>query len=208
MSNIAYIRVSTNKQDLDTQKLEILDYCHQNKIQIDEFIIVEMSSKKSQEKRKIVELKEKLQSGDLLISTELSRLGRSMLETITLVLELAEKGIQLIFIRQPELTTFNNATSKLILTIYAYVAETERDFISQRTKAGLENARAKGKSLGRPKNSLSSDWDKDIDKIKKLINNGLPLKSIWIVLEYNKTRTYAAFYQFCRSRKLCAKLQR
>lgn len=205
MSNIAYIRVGTNKQDLDTQKLQILDYCHQNKIQIDEFIIVEMSSKKSQEKRKIVELKEKLQSGDLLISTELSRLGRSMLETITLVLELAEKEIQLIFIRQPELTTFNNATSKLILTIYAYVAETERDFISQRTKAGLENARAKGKSLGRPKNSLSSDWDKDIDKIKKLIDNGLPLKSIWIVLEYNKTRTYAAFYQFCRSRKLCKK---
>lgn len=83
-----------------------------------------------------------------------------------LVLELADKGIQLIFIRQPELTTFNNATSKLLLSIYAYVAETEREFISLRTKAGLQNAKAKGKRLGRPKNSLNSVFDKDIEQIK------------------------------------------
>lgn len=59
MANIAYIRASTQKQDLDTQKLQILDYCQQNKIRIDEIITVEISSKKSQEKRKIIELKEK-----------------------------------------------------------------------------------------------------------------------------------------------------
>ncbi|EGD3590255.1 recombinase family protein, partial [Campylobacter coli] len=78
--NIAYIRVSTNKQELDSQKLEIMEYCHKNNIILDEILEVKISSTKSQEKRKIKDLKQRLQSGDLLIATELSRLGRSMLE--------------------------------------------------------------------------------------------------------------------------------
>ncbi|EFN2999581.1 recombinase family protein, partial [Campylobacter jejuni] len=77
--NIAYIRVSTNKQELDSQKLEIMEYCHKNNIILDEILEVKISSTKSQEKRKIKDLKQRLQSGDLLIATELSRLGRSML---------------------------------------------------------------------------------------------------------------------------------
>ncbi|EAI0010714.1 recombinase family protein, partial [Campylobacter coli] len=80
--NIAYIRVSTNKQELDSQKLEIMEYCHKNNIILDEILEVKISSTKSQEKRKIKDLKQRLQSGDLLIATELSRLGRSMLEII------------------------------------------------------------------------------------------------------------------------------
>ncbi|EGM0445246.1 recombinase family protein, partial [Campylobacter coli] len=83
--NIAYIRVSTNKQELDSQKLEIMEYCHKNNIILDEILEVKISSTKSQEKRKIKDLKQRLQSGDLLIATELSRLGRSMLEIINLV---------------------------------------------------------------------------------------------------------------------------
>ncbi|EAM0181961.1 recombinase family protein, partial [Campylobacter coli] len=75
--NIAYIRVSTNKQELDSQKLEIMEYCHKNNIILDEILEVKISSTKSQEKRKIKDLKQRLQSGDLLIATELSRLGRS-----------------------------------------------------------------------------------------------------------------------------------
>ncbi|EGH5724536.1 recombinase family protein, partial [Campylobacter jejuni] len=78
--NIAYIRVSTNKQELDSQKLEIMEYCHKNNIHLDEILEVKISSTKSQEKRKIKDLKQKLKAGDLLIATELSRLGRSMLE--------------------------------------------------------------------------------------------------------------------------------
>ncbi|EKK5712603.1 recombinase family protein, partial [Campylobacter coli] len=74
--NIAYIRVSTNKQELDSQKLEIMEYCHKNNIILDEILEVKISSTKSQEKRKIKDLKQRLQSGDLLIATELSRLGR------------------------------------------------------------------------------------------------------------------------------------
>lgn len=202
MKRIAYIRVSTNKQDLNTQKLQIFEYCQNRKIAIDDWFMVETSSKRAQETRKIVALKKSLKSGDLLITTELSRLGRSMLETILLVLELESKGISIVFIRQPELTTFDNALSKLLLSIYAYVAEAEREFISLRTKAGLQNAKLKGKRLGRPKNSFNSVFDKDIEQIKMRIKQGERIKDIWRILGYEKLKTYEAFLWFCKSRNL------
>lgn len=81
-----------------------------------------------------------------------------------------KKGVQFIFLCQPELSSFKNPASKLLLSFYAYMAETERDFIPQRTKAGLAKAKANGKKLGRPFGSLSSIYDKDVDKIKELID--------------------------------------
>lgn len=143
---IAYIRISSNKQDCEVQEMQILEYCQQHQITIDEIIKVEMSSKKSLEKRRINELENKLQKGDVLISVELSRLGRSMLEVMNLVVRLSEKGVQFVFLRQPELSSFKNPASKLLLSFYAYMAETERDFISQRTKAGLVKAKQNGKN--------------------------------------------------------------
>ncbi|OBV30139.1 resolvase [Helicobacter sp. CLO-3] len=197
---LAYIRISTNKQDTQTQKLQIQEYCKASGISIDRFIEIEQSSKKSQEIRKIDELKENLNRGDLLIVVELSRLGRSMLEVMNLVLELSNKGVQMIFLRQPELSTFNNACAKLLLAIYAYIDETEREFISQRTKAGLEKAIASGKKLGRPKGSFNSEYDKDIDKIKAMLNKG-KTKQIWEKLGYTH-KTFKSFTNFIRSRKI------
>ncbi len=197
---IAYIRISTAKQDSEVQKLQIYEYCIKNKINIDEVMEVEMSSRKSLEKRRMNELKDKLNEGDLLICTELSRLGRSMLEVITLILELSEKGIQFVFLRQPELSSFNNPSQKLLLSFYAYVSETERDFISQRTKAGLANARKNGKNIGRPVNSFNSMYDKDIDLIKELISKKITLRNIWKFL--GEKGTYNNFHYFCKSRKL------
>lgn len=196
--NLAYIRVSTNKQDTLTQKLQIQEYCYEKDIKIDNFIEIEQSSKKSQEIRKINELKDSLSNGDLLIAVELSRLGRSMLEVMNLVLDLSNKGIQMVFLRQPELSTFNNAYAKLLLAIYAYIDETEREFISQRTKAGLDKARAVGKILGRPIGTYSSEYDKDIEIIKNLRNKGFSKRFIWKKLCYQKS--YSNFMFFCKSR--------
>lgn len=199
---LAYIRVSTNKQDLEVQKRQIINYSKEKCLKIDSFISLEISSKKSAEKRLIKDLKEKLKAGDLLITTEISRLGRNMLEVINLVLELHNKGVKICFLRQKELNNFNNPTFKLILSIYAYLAEIERDFISQRTKAGLDNARSKGKKIGRPKNSLNSYYDKDINAIEYLIKNGNSIKDIWIKLDYYKHKSYGGFYSFCKNRHL------
>lgn len=199
--NVAYIRISTNKQDTQTQKLQIQEYCRDNDIQIDRFIEIEQSSKKSQEIRKINELKAMLNRDDLLIVVELSRLGRSMLEVMNLVLELSNNGVNMIFLRQPELSTFNNACAKLLLAIYAYLDETEREFISKRTKAGLEKAMANGKRLGRPKGSLNSEYDKDIAKIKAMLDSGESKRKIWEKLGYTH-KTFKSFTNFLKSRKI------
>lgn len=106
MSNvIGYIRVSTLEQDEDKQRHLLLKYAQQHKIVIDNFISITMSSTKSSKQRKIDELINILNKGDTLIVAELSRLGRSMLSTITLVSTLISSDINLVFIRQPELNT-------------------------------------------------------------------------------------------------------
>lgn len=149
---IGYIRVSTDKQNLENQKNKILSYAHEHKIIVDEFIEIEISSKKEAKKRKIDELFKKLKKGDTLICTELSRLGRNMLEILNLIERFNQEQIKLVFVNQPELSTNqNNALSSLLLAIYGYFAQTEREIISERTKQGLAAAKAQGKQLGRPK---------------------------------------------------------
>ncbi|EAJ0746311.1 resolvase, partial [Campylobacter coli] len=127
---------------------------------------------------------------------------RSMLEIINLVLEFNSNNIKFLFLRQMELSNFNNPASKLILSVYAYLAENERDLISQRTKAGLENARASGKKLGRPKGSLNSIYDKDIDKIQTLLDKDLSIKSIWKLLYKDDGKSYDGLLWFIKKRKL------
>jgi len=155
---VGYIRVSTDKQDLQKQKHTILEYSNANKILVDRFIEIEISSKKNQKDRKINELISLLESGDELITVELSRLGRNMLEVLNILEALSQKNVAVTFIRQPELSTSNkNPQSKLLLAIYSYFAEAERDFISQRTKSALNALRARGVTLGRPLGTPNKD---------------------------------------------------
>ena len=148
---IGYIRVSTDTQNLNNQKHKILEYAQSHKLMIDEFVEMEISSKSDIKKRKIEEIFEKLQKDDILICTELSRLGRNMLEILNLIERFNDVGIKLIFVNQPELSTNqNNALGSLLLAIYGYFAQTEREIISERTKQGLAAAKAQGKQLGRP----------------------------------------------------------
>lgn len=149
MQTIGYIRVSTEQQDADKQKHLLLEYAHSHQIIIQEFIMVEVSSRESPQKRKIDLLCQTLQPGDQLLVAELSRLGRNMLETLNLIEQLAQYGVKLIFVRQPELST-TGQHAKLLLAIYSYFAESEREFISIRTKQGLAAVRDRGIKLGRP----------------------------------------------------------
>lgn len=149
---IGYIRVSSDKQDLEKQKHLLWQYAQTRQLLIHEFVRVEISSQKSLRERRIEELLLKLEAGDTLLVAELSRLGRNMLETLVLVNELARRDIQIIFVRQPELST-DGPHGQLLLAIYGHFAQTEREYISLRTKQGLAAARAQGKVLGRPMGS-------------------------------------------------------
>jgi DNA invertase Pin-like site-specific DNA recombinase len=198
--NIAYIRVSSDKQTLKSQKHKILEYAYNSNIKIDKFFEVEVSSKKAKKDRLIDELFEELNSGDILLVTELSRLGRNMLEILNLIEELNSKKVNLIFINQPELSTANNALSKLLYSIYGYFAETEREVISERTKQGLAIAKAKGKLLGRQKGQLvKSKYDPYKDKIEELYKLGL---SVQRIVSYIGIGTQPSLSNYIKSRKI------
>src|SRR5574344_1505622 len=170
----AYIRVSTDKQTLENQKHKILEFAFNKKIQIEDFIEVEVSSRKNQKERLIEDLFLKLKENDTLVVTELSRLGRNMLEILNLIEKFNSKNIKLIFINQPELSTDNSALSNLLISIYGYFAQTEREIISERTKQGLAVARAKGKVLGRQKGQIvKSMYDEHKEKIEELLSLNL-----------------------------------
>ena len=199
MKAIGYIRVSTDQQDLEKQKHLLLQYAHTQQLLVDEFIQAEVSSQKSTKERRIDELLAKLEGGDVLLVAELSRLGRNMLQTLNLVNELSERGVKLAFVRQPELSTLGPHT-KLLLAIYSYFAETEREFISIRTKQGLAAAKAKGKQLGRPKGSRNRDrvLDPYREQILEYLQMGLNLAAVMKIInpQLEKPITYNAYRYF------------
>ena len=190
MKVIGYIRVSTDKQDLEKQRHLLLDYAQRNQLVVNEFIHAEASSRKDTKDRRIDELLTKLTKGDMLLVAELSRLGRNMLETLNIINELSQNGVSIVFIRQPELSTIGTHT-KLLLAIYSYFAEVEREYISMRTKQGLATARAKGKLLGRPKGSRSKNriLDPYREQIKEYLQMDLNLASIMKIVNNQLERS-------------------
>ncbi len=200
MKTIGYIRVSTEQQDADKQKHLLLDYAHKQQLLVDEFITAEMSSRRSPEDRKIDLLRARLKPGDQLLVAELSRLGRNMLETLNLIHQLSDYGVKLIFVRQPELSTIGTQ-SKLLLAIYSYFAESEREFISIRTKQGLAAIKAKGVKLGRPlgsKNKKGTVLLPHRDRIRQYLQCLVPLRSVQKLINplLEKPLSYNSFKYF------------
>ena len=206
-----YIRVSTEQQSAINQKHKILEYAQNQKIIVDEFIEIEISSKKSQKERLLEELFSRMQSGETLICTELSRLGRNMLEILNLIEKFNTLGIKLIFTNQPELSTNQNeALSSLLLAIYGYFAQTEREIISERTKQGLAAARASGKTLGRPKGAKNKErvLDPYRDEIKKYLEMGLAQTNVLKIINSQLTKNISltAFRYFIQNDKVLSKI--
>jgi DNA invertase Pin-like site-specific DNA recombinase len=208
MLTVGYIRVSTDEQDLSKQKHLLLEYAQQHRVIIDQFIEAEVSSRKTPQERRIVELQGLLHTDDHLLVAELSRLGRNMLETLNIINSLSEQGIQITFVRQPELST-SGTHGKLLLAIYSYFAESERDYISLRTKQGLAAARASGKILGRPKGSRNKNgsvltpFTEQIQTYHKL---GLSMNAIQKLINphLKKPASYNTFKYFVQTLSLAS----
>jgi DNA invertase Pin-like site-specific DNA recombinase len=196
-----YVRVSTQNQNIDSQKNAISRYCIDHKMMVDEWIELEMSSRKSTLLRRIDELLEKLCPNDVVIASELSRLGRSIKETLnTIETIVGEKKARLILIKQNldmNPNTKNNVADKVLITVFSMLAELERDFISERTKEGLRARKAKGIRLGKPKGIVqASMYDRDAEKILHLHKLGVPVNAILkIHLGYGKYLSLKRFIQ-------------
>ena len=124
-----------------------------------------------------------------------------MFEVINIINQLSEQGVEVIFVRQPELSTAG-PQRKLLLAIYSYFAEAEREFISMRTKQGLAAARARGKKLGRPKGSRDKEriLDPYRKQIKEYLQLGLSLRRIRTILNPQLARpiSYPSYRYFVR----------
>ncbi len=182
---IAYIRASTDKQDLNNQKLEIFEFAKKNRIEVDDFIQMTISSRKTTKERRIDEMLSVLNGADTLIVTELSLLGRSTAEVIGLVNELIKKQVRVIAIKQNLDMKQHDMNSKIMITLFSLFSELERDLISLRTKEALANKKAQGIQLGKPKGTIQkSKFDNHIDKIKELLILGLSVRKIALFLGY------------------------
>lgn len=197
----AYVRVSTSGQDVDAQKVELYDYARRNAFTIDEFIEISISSRKSTKSRRIDELLENLQEEDMLLVSELSRLGRSVGQVIQIVDTLIKKKIRFIAIKEGiRLNGKQDIQTKTMVTLFSLFAEIERDLISERTKQGLAAAREKGKQLGRPPGPGSSKLDQFKLEIETLLKNGS--SKVFVAKRYGTSLTN--LYNWLKRNKISA----
>ena len=152
MANIGYIRVSSNKQTLEHQRFEIENFALKNNIKIDTWVEEKISSRKALKNRKLGELLDNLQENDVLISCEISRLGRSLLEVMRILETCLNKNCQVWTLKE-NYRLGNDIQSKVLAFAFGLAAEIERQLISERTKSSLANIKAQGKKLGRPFNA-------------------------------------------------------
>ena len=150
-----YIRVSTDKQDTESQKLGIKEKAKQLGLTIDEWISDDgVSGAKEPEKRLLGILLEKVKKDDVIIVSEISRIGRKLFMIFRILEELMEKGVKLYSVKDAY-NLDNSLTSKVLAFAFGMAAEIERDMIQKRTIEGLARKKAEGVILGRPLGSNS-----------------------------------------------------
>lgn len=168
---VGYLRVSTEAQDLDKNRADILALAnHENLGQV-EFVEEKVSGKTSWRKRKIAAVLDELQQGDALIVSELSRLGRSMLECMEILSIAAARHIRVYAIKG-NWRLDDTIQSKIVAMAFSMAAEIERDLISARTTEALRARKASGLPLGRPRGPGKSKLDKFRPEIEALLSNG------------------------------------
>lgn len=188
MATIAYIRVSSNKQTLEHQRFELEKFVKSANITIDKWVEEKISSKKLLEKRKLWELLNNLHEDDRLITCEISRLGRSLLEVMKILEICLNKNCQVWTIKE-NYRLGNDIQSKVLAFAFGLAAEIERNLISQRTKSSLASIKATGKKLGRPMNAESKKLklSKNARRLQLLLKQGFSKAEIARVLNVHRS---------------------
>lgn len=169
----AYVRVSTDKQTNDNQKFEIRNYARKQNLKISRWIEETVSSRKELNERKFGKLLQSLQSDDTLIISEISRMGRNLMQIMSILHICMERNVKVHAIKEGyELG--DNINSKVLAFAFGLSAEIERTLISQRIKEALARKKAEGVILGRPVGSRKKNpiLASHCDYIKKLVNQG------------------------------------
>ena len=162
-----YVRVSTDKQTVENQRFEIEKFVQKENKKIDRWIDETISGTVAVEKRKLGSLLKRLKKGDILVASEISRLGRNMLQIMSILHHCMKNEVQVWTIKD-NYRLGADIQSKVLAFAFGLSAEIERNLISQRTKEALARKKAEGIILGRPKGSISA------------LNLTCSQKSLWI----------------------------
>ena len=174
---VGYLRVSTNGQELENQKLGILQFANTQGWKVDLYEET-VSGRVSYKNRGLGDIVQKLKANDVLIVSELSRLGRSMLEIITLLCELSDRGVKVYAIKGNHKVD-NSIQSKVMTMVLCMAAEIEKELISQRTREALQRKKQEGFKLGRPKGVPGkSKLDGKEEEIRKLLEKGVGIAAL------------------------------
>ena len=166
----AYVRVSTDKQTVENQKFEISRFCETNDMMIYKWIEECISGVKSIQDRKLGNLLKRMKKDDILICSEISRLGRNLLMIMSILNECMQRDIKVWTIKD-NYRLGNDINCKVLAFAFGISAEIERNLISDRTKEALARKKAEGVILGRPVGSKSKT--KKLDGKEKEIQNML-----------------------------------
>ena len=184
---VGYIRVSTDKQSTENQRFEILKYADEKKWTIDEWIEESVSGTKNVNSRRLGSLLKNMQAQDILIVTELSRIGRSLMEIMSILHDCMERDIK-VFTCKELYELGNNINSKVLAFAFSLSAEIERNLISDRTREALARKKSEGKTLGRPKGSFSKTTKLTGKEsiIKEMLEKKISVSAISRILEVNR----------------------
>lgn len=178
-----YLRVSTDKQTLENQRYDINQFCDRSVFVVDKWIEETISGAKDLKDRKLGKLLKKMKKDDILICSELSRLGRNLLMIMGILNECMNRDIQVWTIKD-NYRLGSDINSKVLAFAFGLSAEIERNLISQRTKEALARKKAEGVILGRPKGrkSTKTKLTGQEKKIKELLNKNVSYSAIGRIL--------------------------
>lgn len=186
-----YIRVSTDKQTVENQRFEINKFLASSKIHVDKWIEETISGTVSPSKRNLGKLIEKTKKGDVIICSELSRLGRNMFMIMSVLNILMERGV-IIYTVKERYRLGEDLTSKVLAFAFSISAEIERTLISQRTTEALRRKKAEGVKLGRPlgKKNAHHKLSGCEYKIRMMLHEGYPKTLISKQLHVSESTLY------------------
>ena len=185
MTTHAFIRVSTLEQDTEKNKIDILQFANRLKLGNVEFTEEQCSGRINYKERKLGALLESMQAGDVLIVPELSRIARSITQILEVIKVTKDKGITLYSLKENFCNNEDSISATVTSTIFALVAQIERELISMRTKEALHARKIAGVRLGRPRGKGKSKLDIHRNDILTLISLGVP-KTL-IAKQFNTT---------------------
>jgi len=185
MATKAFLRVSTLEQDTEKNKVEILQFANVKKLGNVEFTEEYCTSKKHYKDRKLGDLLNTMERADVLIVPELSRLARSVGQILEVIKTTKDRGITLYSLKENFCNNDNSISAVVTSTIFALVAQIERELISLRTREALYARKVAGVRLGRPQGRGKSKLDPFKDEILKLVALKVP-KTI-IAKQYGST---------------------